>query len=297
MFKWFKKLWKKITGKKERTEAEEYRETRRDNIPSLPLPALPDSDGNESEDEMLIWYPERVKHPYIDSLKMKTRGYYTKGHPEGAVIHFTAGRSRKKSEGGSRNAETHLDQGVRGVKNAVAQGSYAYFVIDRDGNVFQQFPLNRWGYHAGKSKCPETGRPSVSTHYVGIEMQNAGKLKKVDNERFMAWFSKPEKGDEYFYKSKGEVKHFQKNENIASGHYHLYSLEQKKALVDLLLWLENNGNGIFNIDKVFGHDEVAGPAGLGYWRKTDPGGALDMTMKEFRQMLKDIKEAEARMIK
>ena len=295
MFNWFKRLWDKLFGGGDTDD--DQNERRRDNLPSEPVPPLPDNDENEAEDEILLWYPERVKDPSVVNLKMKTRGYYQKGHPEGAIVHFTAGRSRKASEGGSRNPISHLGNGIRGVKSAVDKGSYAYFVIDRDGNVFQNFPLNRWGYHAGKSKCPETGRSSVSSNYVGIEVQNAGKLKKVDSERFMAWFSKPENGDEYFYKSKGEVKHFQKQENIAAGYYHLYSTEQKKALVDLLLWLEDNGNGIFNIDHIFGHDEVAGPRGLGYWRKVDPGGALDMTMNEFRQMLKDIKEAEAKMIK
>ena len=128
----------------------------------------------------------------------------------------------------------------------------------------------------------------MSRYYVGIEVQNAGRLKKVDGERFLAWFSRPENGDEYFYKPKGEVEYFQKEDNISAGYYHLYSTEQKAALVDLLLWLEENGNGIFSLNKIFGHDEVS-PG-----RKSDPGGSLGMTMNKFREMLKDIKHEEER---
>jgi len=52
-------------------------------------------------------------------------------------------------------------------------------------------------------------------------------------------------------------------------------------LFKLLRWLEYNGNGIFKLDFVLGHDEVA-PS-----RKNDPGGSLSMTMPEFRKKLKE----------
>ena len=288
MINWLKDFW----GKVFKTPQIPYviEEPTRDNIPDNPTPPLPENDTTEHVDEILLWYPKRVLNSQIDQLKMKTRGYYSQGHPEGAIVHFTAGRSRSKAEGGKRNLPTHLDMGILGVKNAVTEGSYAYFIIDRSGNVFQNFPLNRWGYHAGESKCPVTGRKSVSNYYVGIEVQGAGMLTRVDDDRYRAWFTNTANGDHYFYKSKNEVQYFKKRDNIQEGNYHLFSHEQKKSLVDLLLWLEENGNGIFNIEKVFGHDEVA-PS-----RKNDPGGSLGMSMPEFRRMLKDVKEEEKRRI-
>jgi hypothetical protein len=48
---------------------------------------------------------------------------------------------------------------------------------------------------------------------------------------------------------------------------------------------KNNPN-IFNEDYILGHDEVAGPRGIGKSRKQDPGGALSMTMTELRELVK-----------
>lgn len=288
MISWLKSFFSKVFKPSKGPEI--FEEPVRDNLPEVVTHPLPDNDTSEHVDEVLLWYPKRVISSEIDELRMKTRGYYSGGHPEGAIVHFTAGRSRRRSEGGPRNPTSHKEMGISGVMSAIKEGSYAYFIVDRDGNVYQQFPLNRWGYHAGQSLCPMTNRSSVSMYYVGIEVQNAGLLTKVDEDRYKAWFSNTEKGDKYFHKSKGEVEYFKKRGNIQAGHYHQFSHEQKKALVELLLWLEDNGNGIFSIEKVFGHDEVAPK------RKNDPGGSLGMSMPEFRRMLKDVREEEKRRI-
>lgn len=76
-------------------------------------------------------------------------------------------------------------------------------------------------------------------------------------------------------------------QNIAKGTYEKYTEKQEQALIELVLWLKKNNPSVFNLDYVLGHDEVAGPSGIGRWRKTDPGGSLSMTMDKFRTLLKN----------
>jgi N-acetyl-anhydromuramyl-L-alanine amidase AmpD len=71
-----------------------------------------------------------------------------------------------------------------------------------------------------------------------------------------------------------------------AGYFHKYSLAQEASLIELLVWLKNNNPSIFNVDYILGHDEVAGPKGIGRSRKQDPGGALSMTMAELRDLVK-----------
>ena len=229
-------------------------------------------DGLEVEEARKeLWYPKAIK----TEGKQRTRGYYKHGYPQGAVVHFTAGRSRNKEEGGKRQADTHYEQGLRSVKHSVDKGAYTYFLISRDGTVFQNFPLNRWGYHAGKSYLPGLSG-SVSDKLVGIEVMNAGKLEKK-GDVYHAWFTTTSKGDKPFYKH--EVRYFSGSKNQAKGYYHKYSPEQEKALKELLLWLKHNNPEVFSLEKVVGHDEVS-PG-----RKSDPGGSLSVAMKDYRRIL------------
>lgn len=238
-----------------------------------------------------LWFPKRVRLPEIDGLEMKTRGRYADNYPKGAVVHYTSGRSRKKPEGGTRARNTHMEMGIKGVKNAVKAGDYTYFVIDRDGNVFQQFPLDRYGWHAGKSKWPGVAG-NVSDELVGIEVQCAGKIhdyyKKGDAKipcpegKYAAYFTNPDRGDAFF--SEDEVCHSEKIENIQKGTYHKYSEAQEIVLTELLLWLKANNPDIFSFDLVAGHDEVSPD------RKSDPGASLSMSMPKYRALLKSTYE-------
>lgn len=232
------------------------------------------SKPKEASKKIALWYPNRVRTD-IDKLRMRTRGKYKQGFPEGAVVHFTAGRSRDKSKCG-RGME-HIERGKREVEGTVLDRAYAYFVIDRDGDIFQNFPLDEWGYHAGKSSYK--GIPgTVSNELVGIEIQNAGELKKVRDGIWKAWFTTPGQGDGYF--SEEEVRYSSGEANIQRGYYHRYSEKQEEALLNLLSWLHKESRGIFKYDLVVGHDEVS-PG-----RKNDPGASLSMTMPELRTLLK-----------
>lgn len=263
------------------TEDQKDELRRADNFPIASTPPLPPNETEEEKESKELWYPFRkIVNEHKDD-RMRTRGYYQERFPKGAVIHFTAGRSRG-IDGGLRNATTESGQGIRSLKSAL-KSPYTYFLIDREGNVYQNFPLNRWGYHAGKSSYPGLA-DDVSTDLVGIEVMNAGTLKKVYGlDKYVAWFTNVDKGDAYF--EPHEMEHWQKTENIQAGYYHKFSNAQKKALVKLILWL-NDQSSEFNLDYVVGHDEVAPE------RKCDPGGSLGMPMSHFREMLKDILEME-----
>lgn len=202
------------------------------------------------------WYPlANIVTPH-----MKTRGTYPDGYPRGAVVHFTAGR----------------DQTEKQARNSVSNGrenGYCYFVIGPAGEVYQAFPLDRWGYHAGESSWKGLGA-SVSSKLVGIELCAAGRLSD-ENE---SWF-----GVRYDDADVREVN--EDHYGCPSGRYKKYTERQEAALFQLLTWLKNNNPSVFSYDLVLGHHEVSGMKGIGRWRKNDPGGALSMTMNDLRDRL------------
>lgn len=204
--------------------------------------------------EVLLWCP----FAFIPPKAMKTQGRYERGYPLGAVVHHSAG----------------TDAGI--YEYGLQQG-FTYFVINRDGRILQGFPLDRWGSHAGVSKWPGLGE-GVSSKLVGIEVVSAGKLSK-SGDGWKSWFGKTYSDD--------EVRTVPTNkENIQAGTYHKFTSEQEASLIKLLRWLKENNPGVFSYDFVIGHDECSGPAGIGYWRKNDPGASLSMTMPELRKHLK-----------
>ena len=204
---------------------------------------------------------------------MNTQGTFPSGYPQGAIVHFTAGGP----------------DGLNTAKGGIRNG-FCFFVIAPDGTVYQNFDLNRWGYHAGKSSHQKLGN-SVSRFLVGIEVCNAGRLRQVDASTFRPWFNDP-----LHYQQAHEpipagvpnpardfkadaVRFVEKRHNRESGWYHKYTAAQEQALTTLLLWLQKNAPGIFKLEYVLGHDEVS-PG-----RKNDPGGSLSMTMPEYRAHL------------
>lgn len=196
--------------------------------------------------------------------QMVTRGLYRKGYPEGAVIHFTAGRSRDDADA------------IQMTKMAEQRG-HCYFVISSTGKVFQSFPLNSWGNHAGPSKWPGLGE-GLSRYLVGIELCCAGKLSE-STDGLISWYGERFKPD--------VTRTVEARDNAPAGIYHKYTEAQEKSLVDLLLWLKTNWPQVFDLNFVLGHSEIAIPPG----RKSDPGGSLSMSMPDFRAHLKLLYEA------
>ena len=197
-----------------------------------------------------LWYPKAE----TNFPSSNTRGKYANGYPIGAIVHYTSGWWNRSLE----------DQVQEQVENG-----YTYFVIDENGNVAQNFPLDEWGYHAGKSSWPSIDG-SVSDDLVGIEICCAGKLESDGTP----WFS-----DQVIE----DIRVVDKpTDNQKVGIYQKYTKAQETALTNLLLWLHRNEPKTFNLDLVLGHDEVSPD------RKDDPSGSLSMTMPEYREFLKGL---------
>lgn len=235
----------------------------------------PSSEKTAAPNEKKLWYPKAVIR---EDLKRPAKGEYPKFYPYGAIVHFTAGRYTK---------------GVEDAIHTISDSNYFFCCIGIDGKFVQVNPLNQWGYHAGESAWTIAGakRNGVSNHLVGIEINNPGRLQPHEGKYFTYWnwddkTKKPKNPGDFIAADKVRViKNNQ--ENILAGAYLPYTKAQEDTLIDFLLWAKSNNPDVFNFDYVLGHDEVAGPQGIGYWRKNDPGGALSMTMVQFRQLLKD----------
>lgn len=200
--------------------------------------------------------PELLFPRALDCTKnTKTRGYYPNKYPSGAVIHYTASHGSLEGE----------------VSYAEKSG-YSYFVIDRSGVVAQLAPLDRWGYHAGKSNWDGLGS-GVSQYLVGIEVVCAGLLteKVVD-------------GDKRVYQTywgKTVDPSFVRKDMLSGAPFEAFNSKQEEALLDLLIWLKENNPDVFNFDYVLGHHEVS-PG-----RKVDPGGSISSLMPVYRATLKE----------
>lgn len=257
-------------------------------------------DGDE-EDERLS---RRVFGDYappvfetVAGIKHKVQGKRPEGL-EGAIVHFDAYRTR-----GAGNGAENSDKRCIEMLKSGEQNKFHYAEISRTGKIFlpQNFEWDEWGSHAGKSKCPLTGRTSVSQYYVGFEMNNPGILREAQEDGiFCPWFNsvlteerqvkldargrcfRKSANDEWY--TRDEVR-FAEGGNIAKGWYLPYSYDQFEALVNAMRYLSMEFPDTFSFDKVFGHDEVS-PG-----RKQDPGGALAnpgelMQMSAFRDLLK-----------
>jgi hypothetical protein len=221
---------------------------------------------------------------------------------EGAIVHYDAYRIRRAGNGPEDPERRTVDMMRSGQQNG-----FHYAEISRAGKIYlcKNFDWLEWGYHAGESKCPLTGREGVSQFYVGFEMNNPGILYEAQEDQedgvFCPWYNSrlTERGrvildgrgrchrvsanDEWYRRD--EVRYAQ-GDNITPGWYLPYSYDQFEALVNAMGYLLGEFPNTFSLDKVFGHDEVS-PR-----RKQDPGGALAhpgqlMPMREFRAYLKE----------
>lgn len=233
--------------------------------------------------EVNLWYPYAI----IPNFKQNTKGKYAKKYPKGLVIHWIWA----PQVGGKENAEYWARWGKD-------QG-YTFFTLGNDGSVIQSFPLDEWGNHAGDANWTGLGK-KISEQMVGIEILCEGKVQKFKDGRF-GNETKEKRPDGSIkinrrYVNEADVRFISSNkENICRGYYQKFTEKQEESLIKLILWLKQNNPGVFDLNLVLGHDEVAGPTGLGLvnanyadkWRKTDPGGSLSVSMPAFRRLLID----------
>lgn len=198
-----------------------------------------------------------LSHPLANkSYSHATQGSFRKGYPEGLIVHFTAGQCDDESDM------------VGTIQWGKGEG-YAFWGIGPTGKLYETHKLDRWGHHAGSSSWPSLGS-SVSKYLLGVEIASAGRVSSDG----VSWFNKKYPAS--------KLRTVTAKHNVQSGTYVKYTPEQEDALIELCLWLKRNNPDVFSFDLVLGHDEVA-PS-----RKNDPGGALSMTMPEFRAHLKKL---------
>lgn len=243
----------------------------------------------KDESSYRVWIPNAENIHDTEGLKMRTRGEYANGYPEGLVVHWTAGWALQRGfwpnvfPGMNTNADAKLKSmarkyALRTAKGGVKNG-YNFLVMDVFSNIYQSRPLTKHGYHAGKSHWQSVGY-SVSSHFAGIEILNPGKLELKDG-KYMTWF-----GLEIPRNRVRIINH--SSDNRANGYYCQFTQDQELELKSLCNFLWNNspsvrGERVFSVANIVGHDEVSPK------RKTDPGGSLSMSMGVFRGSLRDLR--------
>ncbi len=256
----------------------------------IPTPAI-DTDAPLNpvipKQKGLEWYPRAV----IAKNSMPEKGTYPKKYPSGAVVHFTAGRWANKK----REASSFLDKTKDTIEGGIKNG-YTFLAIAYSGLIVQAHRISKWGYHAGESKWSGLVG-NVSDDLIGIEINCAGNLTKL-NGKYWPWWALDEKKKTVVDPSEeipaDQVRYVTEEQyGCPTGYYHKYSPEQEKTLVEFLVWLAlNDPYGVFKVERILGHHEVSGKAGIGYFRKPDPGGSLSMTMDQLRALvLKEIAKA------
>jgi N-acetylmuramoyl-L-alanine amidase len=156
------------------------------------------------------------------------------------VFHYTAGRSAQSS--------------VDHLCNPAAKAS-AHIVLGRDGDITQLAPFNIKTWHAGVSQW--NGLVGMNSYSIGIEMDNAGPLKKIGNS-YVAWFGSDYPGDQVLF-----ARH--KHED-SERYWHVYTEIQISKALELAGLLV----GQYQLDDVLGHEDIA------RGRKIDPGPAFPL---------------------
>lgn len=161
--------------------------------------------------------------------------------PKYLIMHYTAGASAASS--------------ALWLSKPEAKAS-AHIIIGRRGNLIQMVPFNIKAWHAGKSRW--LNLTGLNNHSIGIELDNAGVLKKSGSQ-YKTFYGSTVPNDEVI-----EEEH--KNEPGVIRGWHAYTEEQLEAAKELTILLRDTYNPI----DVLGHDDIA-PS-----RKIDPGPAFPM---------------------
>lgn len=164
------------------------------------------------------------------------------GHlsPRFLVFHYTGGKSAKSS--------------IDWLTNPEAKAS-AHLVLARDGTISQLAPFNVKTWHAGISHWD--GLSGLNSYSIGIEMDNAGPLKKV-GDKYQAWFGTLYPEDQVIY-----AKHRLDDE---PRWWHAYTEVQIQRALELAQLLVRH----YDLNDVVGHEDIAPD------RKRDPGPAFPL---------------------
>lgn len=160
--------------------------------------------------------------------------------PRYLVMHYTAG--------------ANADSAIAHMLKPTAKVS-AHLVIARDGTMTQLVPFNKIAWHAGQSRWH--GLVGLNRHAIGIELDNAGKLKMQGGE-WRSWF-----GRTYAEPDVAVATHM--HDDVERG-WHIYSEAQLTAATGAAQAIVAH----YGLADVLGHDDIAPN------RKFDPGPAFPM---------------------
>lgn len=160
--------------------------------------------------------------------------------PQYLVLHYTAGKSTISS--------------INWLTNPDSKAS-AHIVLGRDGSICQLAPFNVKTWHAGVSRWD--GLSGLNGYAIGIEMDNAGPLKKV-GDRYQAWF-----GTMY---GQSEVLYAKHRLDQEPRWWHAYTEAQIQRALELSRLLVRH----YQLKEVLGHEDIAPD------RKRDPGPAFPL---------------------
>jgi hypothetical protein len=263
-----------------------FSSSRRDDINRMPTDDhMDDTKPDEFENNPVgyrLWLPSAENIMETENIKMRTRGEYAFGYPRGLVVHFTAGWHIHKSmvnkikpfpekqDVTPKLESMARDYALRTARYGVKNG-FNFLVMDILGNVYQSRPMDKWGYHAGKSFWQGLGY-SVSQDIAGVEILNVGRLTKKGN-KYYSWFDLEIPAE--------QVRYIEDPLHGEKGYYCMFTAEQEESLKKLIVEMRNcspvvNGKPVFEINNVVGHHEISPK------RKNDPSGALSMPMSQLR---------------
>ncbi len=129
----------------------------------------------------------------------------------------------------------------------------SHLVIGRDGEITQLVPFNVVAWHAGRSYWE--GYQHLNTYSIGIELDNAGKMTRID-DRWVAAFKK-------VYPDNEVMQATHKFDTKPAG-WHIFTPEQIQATVDVCKLLIKS----YGIKEIVGHDDICPK------QKWDPGPAF-----------------------
>jgi len=172
---------------------------------------------------------------------VKSPNYSSGMSPIYLIMHYTAG--------------TTLSGAVSWFQNPEAQAS-SHLIIDRDGAIVQMVPFNRRAWHAGKSTWGNL--EGMNQYSIGIELVNAGKLRKNSSGQWVNWANKVIPTNDVTV-----AKH--KNESTDAG-WHEYPDAQIEAATRVSALLHKT----YNFTDILGHDDVSPK------NKVDPGPLFPM---------------------
>jgi N-acetylmuramoyl-L-alanine amidase len=160
--------------------------------------------------------------------------------PRYLVMHYTAGKNAQSA--------------INWLTNQESKAS-AHLILARDGMITQLAPFNVKTWHAGLSHWD--GLSGMNGYSIGIEMDNAGPLKKV-GDKYQAWFGTLYDEQQVIY-----AKHRLDDEARWWQAYTEVQIQKALELAQLLVRQ-------YDLKDVIGHEDIAPE------RKRDPGPAFPL---------------------